>query len=496
MPCCNLVYLFAVDFLSRKPAEKSAKSNAVYCCVPHCHNTSNTILSDGRKATLHRIPANTTVRRLWLSRLNNVRKNLTVNVGTRVCISHFQDYQLENLPTIFPSKPAKIVTERRQLNRISPEPPTTQEPLNDLTDVSSSKDDSLASMCPTCGHTEIQKIDQGTQHEILFKTISTQTASNGSGQPDITLEELAQSDDKVRFYTGFVNFQMCMLMFRSLLHHGADRLNYWRGESSVGERKYHSKDQKKSGPVRGLRLEDEFLLLCMRLRLGLLQEHLADVFKVSGSTVSRILNTWVNFAYDTSKNLVPWPTTEQILYNLPRAFMDFSNTQIVLDCTEIFIEKPSSHVAQWQSWSEYKHNNTVKLLIGVTPNGTVNFISRMWGGRASDRHITMHSGLIPRLDPGMVVMADKGFTIQDLLPENVNLNMPPMIPSARQMTEDEVFKTQHIASARIVVEMKMEQAKNYRCIQGIVPLSEIHLIEQMAYICFAWTNLLPPLFKK
>ncbi len=234
----------------------------------------------------------------------------------------------------------------------------------------------------------------------------------------------------------------------------------------------------------------------MRLRLGLMQEHLADIFKISGSTVSRILNTWINFIYDASKKLVPWPSKEQILYNLPRAFMDFANTQIVLDCTEIFIEKPSSHVAQWQTWSEYKHHNTLKLLIGVTPNGTVNFVSRLWGGRASDRHITMQEAIIPRIEPGMVIMADKGFTIEDLLPENVHLNMPPRIPSARPMTESEVFRTQHIASARIVVEMKMEQAKNYKCLQGVLPLTEVHLIEQMAFICFAWTNLLPPLFKR
>jgi len=173
--------------------------------------------------------------------------------------------------------------------------------------------------------------------------------------------------------------------------------------------------------------------------------------------------------------------------------MDFPNTQVVLDCTEIFIEKPSSHVAQWQTWSEYKHRTTMKLLIGVTPNGTVNFVSRLWGGHASDRFITMNEDIIPKLESGMVVMDDKGFTIEDLLPENMHLNMPP---KNRQMTETEVFNTQHIASARIVVEMKMEQAKNYRCLQGILPLSEVHLIEQMAYICFAWTNLLPPLFKK
>ena len=173
--------------------------------------------------------------------------------------------------------------------------------------------------------------------------------------------------------------------------------------------------------------------------------------------------------------------------------MDFPNTQIVLVCTEIFIEKPSSQVAQWQTWSEYKHHNTFELLVGVTPNGTVTFVSRLWGGRASDRHITLNEGILARIDPGMSVMADKG--INDLLSDTVQLNVPPKIPSSRPMTENEVFKTAHIASARIVIEMKNEQAKTFRCLQGIIPLSEAHLVEQMAFICFAWTNLYPPLLK-
>jgi hypothetical protein len=46
----------------------------------------------------------------------------------------------------------------------------------------------------------------------------------------------------------------------------------------------------KPGRKRSLRPEDEFLLVCMRLRLGLLQEHLGDIFCVSKTTVSRIVN--------------------------------------------------------------------------------------------------------------------------------------------------------------------------------------------------------------
>ena len=236
-------------------------------------------------------------------------------------------------------------------------------------------------------------------------------------------------------------------------------------------------------------------MVTMRLRQGMLQEHLADLFRVHVPlpSVSRIMNTWINFIYDHCKSLVCWPTREQILCNLPQAFQDYPDVRIILDCTEFYTEKPSSLSAQWATWSEYKHSNTFKVLIGVAPNGLVTFVSRLWGGNTSDRHITMHDSLLPKLSAGDVIMADKGFTVEDLLPADVGLNIPPRIPGHRQMTTHEFFQTQGIASARIVVEMKMEQIKNYRILNGTLPLSEAHLAEQMVFICTALTNLLPPL---
>ena len=80
-----------------------------------------------------------------------------------------------------------------------------------------------------------------------------------------------------------------------------------------------------------------------------------------------------------------------------------------------------------------------------------------------------------------MIMADKGFTVEDILLVGVELNMPPRIPGHRQVTLKEFCKTQDIASARIVVEMKMEQLKNYRILSGSLPLSEAHLAEQMVF---------------
>ena len=160
--------------------------------------------------------------------------------------------------------------------------------------------------------------------------------------PAIAVEDLKGKDDKVRFYTGFVSFSMMMCMFTNLLKHGADKLTYWEGQKRFNpgvEKAYHREHAGKPGKRRKLRPEDEFIMCCIRLRLGVLQEHLADMFCVSVSTVSRVLSTWVNLMFDHCQFLVAWPTREEILMNLPKQFSGYTSSRIVVDCTEFFTEK-------------------------------------------------------------------------------------------------------------------------------------------------------------
>jgi len=66
---------------------------------------------------------------------------------------------------------------------------------------------------------------------------------------------------------------------------------------------------------------------------------------------------------------------------------------VVIDCFEVFVDRPSSLLARAATWSSYKHHNTAKFLIGIAPQGVVSFISKAWGGRMSDKYLTEHWGI-------------------------------------------------------------------------------------------------------
>lgn len=72
----------------------------------------------------------------------------------------------------------------------------------------------------------------------------------------------------------------------------------------------------------------------------------------------------------------------------------FPQTRVILDATEIPIQKPSHVDSQCVTWSSYKHRNTLKTMVGCTPRGTVSFISSSYGGSASDRQIIERFDLI------------------------------------------------------------------------------------------------------
>jgi len=99
------------------------------------------------------------------------------------------------------------------------------------------------------------------------------------------------------------------------------------------------------------------------------------------------------------------------------------------------------------------------------------------------------------LDKNDSIMADKGFTIQDLLPLGVSLNIPPpFLGSSIQMPAEDVILTQEKVSLRIHVERSINEIKNFHIWDGVVPLHQFGVVNQIctvcAILCNAQTNII------
>ncbi len=235
-----------------------------------------------------------------------------------------------------------------------------------------------------------------------------------------------------------------------------------------------------------LSAEDQILLVLMKLRLGLLHLDLAERFDVSSATVSKIYRLWVPTLATYLEQLIIWPERGVIRQSMPASFRrKFRDCICIIDCTEIFIERPKNLTARAQTWSNYKHNNTCKYLIGISPAGAVMFLSHGWGGRVSDKQITMESGFLDKVTNGDCIMADRGFLIEDELNERgAVLKIPRFTKGKDQLSAKEVDESRQLAHVRIHVERVIGRLKDFRILQTVIPITQVNLLDKiMTIIC-------------
>ena len=115
------------------------------------------------------------------------------------------------------------------------------------------------------------------------------------------------------------------------------------------------------GTPRNLNEIDELFLTMNRLRLGLLEKDLADRFKIKQTEVSEMFLTWIDRMHDCLGQLSFTTDRDTMEKFLPKCSKpEHEDVILIIDCMELFIEKPSQVIQQSATWSEYKRHNTGK----------------------------------------------------------------------------------------------------------------------------------------
>ena len=94
-------------------------------------------------------------------------------------------------------------------------------------------------------------------------------------------------------------------------------------------------------------------------------------------------------------------------------------------------------------------------------------VSEGWGGRVSDKYITEHSGILSKLLPGDIVLADRGFDIAESVGvQQAKLHIPAFTKGKSQLSALEIEETRNIANVGIHVERVIGLVKQKYTITG------------------------------
>ncbi|XP_078377811.1 uncharacterized protein LOC144660965 [Oculina patagonica] len=504
-----------------------------HCCVPECIKKGYRA-ADGTKVCYLKFPIENPLKKKWLHAIRREEgKFFTVTENTKVCSRHFREGDIKKtlagknelrggvVPSVFPwvrtsprkrKEPAErnfeLIASKSASRKLSVDMeafgnemvPDASDSCSNFVNVATQNDftdrESYLTEIIDNNNKKIHELEQEIE-ELERRLQDTQRQNDTLNKRLFNFENCRSKDSNAAFYSGFQSWDTFMAVFEYLdPGERGENISYWR--STTGNTSDYSEVQTdesltKKGRARSLKPIDEFFMVMCRLRQGFPEDHLAHLFNVSTSTVSRIFITWVNFMYFKFGQINIWLSRKLVDATMPESFkIKYKSTRVIIDCTEVKCQMPSSLQLNGELFSSYKNHTTLKGLVGISPGGAVTFISQLYTGSISDREIVRRSGFLELpFDDKDSIMADKGFTIQDLLPLGVTLNLPPFLGASSQMAAEDVVKTQEIASLRIHIERAINKIKNFQIWDRVVPLHQMGMVNQMWAVCAFCCNAQP-----
>lgn len=396
---------------------------------------------------------------------------------SRVCSCHFREGKKSNGPESFERNKDKLFTEQR-----GPPPkkqkavPFKEKTIAELVELAQKNE-------PPSLENDDEEKTKSTQEVILEAELdlAKRELENLEGRLNYknrcyTVTELP--GDVIRMETGLPTKEV----FDIVVRHASrfkDSINYFGGWK-----------------VESITFEDQIFITLMKVRQNYTNLHLAQLFNCSVATIANIITTFIHVLHDIlfKDIMTSIPSRDKNKLSAPSSFSQYGSCRIVIDCTDIEVAAPGLMSQQNATYSSYRGMNSFKVIVGVAPNAVITYVSKLYPGSISDKAIVLESGLLKHLTPGDMILADKGFLIQDIVPHGVSVNIPPFL-NGGTFTESEARATKAIARCRIHVERANARLKDFR-ILSFIPSYLCCYADVLFQLCAALVNLQFPLIKE
>uniref|UniRef100_A0A671M1R8 THAP-type domain-containing protein n=1 Tax=Sinocyclocheilus anshuiensis TaxID=1608454 RepID=A0A671M1R8_9TELE len=418
-----------------------------YCCVPGCRLFSR---QNKENTSFHKFPQDKELQKTWIVKIRrDIGPNFQITKNTRVCSKHF-----------FPECFSRTLTGIRKLKEV--------------------KQIYFSNDMPNTDHDYcVEPMTTEEQLVAAREEISRLSAENEALKShQFGIQNFMSNPKLIQFYTGFPDFDTLRAVFLAL-QPTAQSMASWAQVQRISATNQHT--LRVGFQAQHLSLFNQFFMFLCRIRLGLLEQDLALRFNISQSTVSRICVTWANYLYFMLGSLPIWPSRAAVDELMPEYFKAlYPKTRVILDCTEVRVQTASSKVLNSETYSHYKGTTTLKSLVGISPDGSMTFVSSLYTGSISDKEITKSSVILNLLEEGDAVMADKGFLIKDLLDEiHATVVIPPFLCP--------------IGTVQIHIERAIRRIKEYHIFDRVIPLSLAGSVNHLWTVCGILTNFQGPL---
>lgn len=482
----RVIFVTQVNFATLSQDARRTSEMVKSCCAVGCANR----LTKGSALSFYRFPTDSDRRSRWIAAIN--RKDWCPTEYSYVCSAHFVSGKKSNdqlspdyVPSIFRHVRSPIKRKRRsdfQVYRRRKKALRTRLE-NALREETARRAKEAAREEAARALEQLKPCEAGVQTQLSLEDIDymeersceVRVVHENVLTQDFLKSDSAKASDAVKFYTGLPSYARFMAVFNFV----SAPLNEHQNST--------------------LSLFQQFLMTMIKLRLNLSDQDIAYRFGVSQPTVSKTFRKWINLMYIRLKPIIKWPSHEEVVKTMPSVFVrGFKRCICIIDCFEVFCERPSDLMARAQTYSQYKHHNTVKFLIAATPQGVVSFVSKGWGGRVSDKHLTENCGLLSHLQPGDQILADRGFTVQDSVGLYcAEVIVPPFTKGKKQLSRLENDTARQLSRLRIHIERVIGVIRQkYTILESTLSINmimcddetDISVVDKIVVVCCALCN--------